>query len=311
MTLLPAVFFSDGLIGEIFSVLPVKSLLRFRCLSKSCDTLISDPTFVKLQLKRRSATPNPHFLLILSDSLSFTISMDPYYTVKTKDAPALLVLAVRYNRRELRSNARILGFGNNDWRHIESFPVDPISLDYDGPTSVSDGVYFRSTLNWLAIQNQLQYILSTIKDITVENFVIVSFDLRTETYNRYFLPRDFDEETDFIIWQMKKFGVEDSWTPLLKISYQNLQIDYDYSFDFMKYHFNLQSLFLSEDGDTLILDSSQEMEVILYNLRDNTVRRTEASVSSSIIDHRTNVRTSTSISWYMAMDYVESLVLIC
>jgi len=63
----PAVFFSDDLIGEIFSALPVKSVMRFRCISKSCDTLISDPVFVKLHLKRW-ATRNLHFLLITDHS---------------------------------------------------------------------------------------------------------------------------------------------------------------------------------------------------------------------------------------------------
>ena len=109
------VFFSDDLIIEIFSVLPVKSVLRFRLLRRSCDTLISDHAFVKLHLKR-SALQNPHFLLItdhtttikgespdgsddeydkdfsvfpyslhsLLQNPSFTLSVQPYYLMKDK-----------------------------------------------------------------------------------------------------------------------------------------------------------------------------------------------------------------------------------
>jgi hypothetical protein len=118
-----------------------------------------------------------------------------------------------------------------------------------------------------------------------------------ETYNQYVVPCGFDEvppveptigvlggclcfsysykETDFVIWQMKKFGDGDSWTQFVKISYQNLQVDYDYSDENTKYCFVLMPLFLSEDGDTLILSCSQELEAILYNWRDNRVQRTK------------------------------------
>lgn len=39
-------------IPNLLSLLPVKSLLRFRCLSKPHDSLISDPTFIKWHLTR-------------------------------------------------------------------------------------------------------------------------------------------------------------------------------------------------------------------------------------------------------------------
>ena len=45
-------FIPDEHITNILSLLPVKSLFRFRCLSKSHDSLISSPTFVKLHLTR-------------------------------------------------------------------------------------------------------------------------------------------------------------------------------------------------------------------------------------------------------------------
>lgn len=69
-----------------------------------------------------------------------------------------------------------------------------------------------------------------MKDVIVEQFVIVSLDLGTETYDQYRLPHDFYDlppiapivnvlggflccsyfykETNFIIWEMKELGVE-------------------------------------------------------------------------------------------------------
>ncbi|XP_074314823.1 F-box protein CPR1-like [Silene latifolia] len=55
----------DIIIHEIFSKLPVKSLLRFKCVSKSFYALISSPEFVEIHL-RESRSPDANRLLILA-----------------------------------------------------------------------------------------------------------------------------------------------------------------------------------------------------------------------------------------------------
>ncbi|XP_003627572.3 F-box/LRR-repeat/kelch-repeat protein At2g27520 [Medicago truncatula] len=47
-----SMFLPEELIAQILSLLDVKTILRLICLSKSWNTLISDPTFVQKQLKR-------------------------------------------------------------------------------------------------------------------------------------------------------------------------------------------------------------------------------------------------------------------
>lgn len=59
-----SVFLPDDLITEILSFLPVKSLVRFRCVSIYWKTLISDRAFVKLHLKK-SAIRNPLFTVLM------------------------------------------------------------------------------------------------------------------------------------------------------------------------------------------------------------------------------------------------------
>ncbi|RHN46976.1 putative F-box domain-containing protein [Medicago truncatula] len=232
-------------------------------------------------------------------------------TRTTKD----FAVASRYDpEHHCRSNVKILSLHDNVWRDIESFPVAPLHLD---DTELHDrrvncGVYLSSTLNWLAIHNHLHY---NSKNITVEQFVIISLDLGTETYNKYQLPRDFDEvppeaptvgvlggslcfsysykEPDFVIWRMMKFGVEDSWTQFFKISYQDLQIDHDY---YMATQ--LVPLLPYEDGHTLIIKRQYEHAAILYNWRDNKVERTKI-IRDSTYDY---------VCWYSTMDYTESLV---
>ncbi|AES80285.2 F-box/kelch-repeat protein At3g23880 [Medicago truncatula] len=411
-------FFHNDLIGEIFSALPSKSVLRFRCVSKSCDTLISDSTFVKLHLKKSKAR-DPLFTLIsqhfthipgespygsddetemdytvvpysinsLIENTSFNLTVDPYYELKNKGCSRIVgtcngliclaadsytheytqycfclwnpstkkishkfgnfsefnfprsadfgfafgcddstdiykVVAFRYLRDQLKSEVRVLNLGDDVWRNIESFPLTPLCLSHG-----DNHVYLSGTINWLAIHDEYWYNVSNVKDITVDQFVIVSLDLGTETYNQYRLPPSFDEvpparpivgvledclcfcycykETDFIVWQMKKFGVEDSWTQFLRISYHSLQIDYDYSFEYTKYKFQLVPLLLSEDGDTLIMKCSQEHQAILYNRRCNTVERTNITTSRRTI---TDDRSGDHVNWEWIKNYVESLV---
>ncbi|XP_043693193.1 F-box protein CPR1-like [Telopea speciosissima] len=54
----------EDLIVEILSRLPVKSLLRFRCVCKPWCVLITDPTFVKMHINRSLAT-NSNLIFIL------------------------------------------------------------------------------------------------------------------------------------------------------------------------------------------------------------------------------------------------------
>jgi hypothetical protein len=214
----PMFFFPDDLLTEVLSLLPVKSLLRFKCVSKFWNTLISDPSFVNLHLKK-SKTQNPHLTLFtnhikhipgesphgsddehdedftivpypichLLNKPLFTLSFDPYYCLNNEGCSYLVgfcnglicldgesltdayqeywlrlwnpstrtiseelgyfryfsvkheffrftfgcdtstgtykVVASCYIRDQLTSKVRVLSFGDNVWRNIESFPV--------------------------------------------------------------------------------------------------------------------------------------------------------------------------------------------
>lgn len=213
---------------------------------------------------------------------------------------------------ENTTHVQVLSVADNVWKTIPNFPAVPLPNGYTGQGG-SDGVYLNGRLNWLAIQNRPVNV-DGWENIKANEFVIVSLDMGTESYTQMMPPSGFDEmssvkppsvctlkdslcfshdyrRTEFIIWQMKIIGVEESWTQLFKISYQNLRTRYHDFADLE--NCQLLPLHLSYHNDTLILANNQEQRAILYNLRNNTAKRTR------IIDE---------IQWFSAKVYVESLV---
>jgi len=108
--------------------------------------------------------------------------------------------------------------------------------------------------------------------------------------------------TNFVIWKMMEFGVQESWNQFLKISFQNLHIDNGIS-DNLAYgsQLFLLPLCVSESSNTLIMASNQRglingyhhQHAILYNWRENKVEQ---------------ISTNNQIMWFHTKDYVESLV---
>ncbi|XP_058741540.1 uncharacterized protein LOC131613920 [Vicia villosa] len=150
------------------------------------------------------------------------------------------------------------------------------------------------------------------RDDILEEFVIISLDLSTETFTQLMPPKNYnnvmsiikfpnicvlmdslcfsyDKETEFFIWQMTKFGDEKSWSQFLKFSYHNVGIDYELGHPRIK----LTPLHLSEDGDTLLLANGQQDSAILYDWKNNRAKKT---------------RINNKICWFSIRDYVESLV---
>jgi F-box interacting protein len=208
-----------------------------------------------------------------------------------------VVMLSYHSKNMMILETKVFGLGENIWRNITNLPVVPLQVFNVRQHYV---VYLSGTLNWLAVFD--------FPIDSVNKYVIISLDLGTETYTQMRLPQGFDKlsqvdptisvlngrlsfsydvkQTHFVLWHMMDFRVVESWTPLLQISYENLQIDY-----FGGPIFYLVPLHLSEDCQTLILASTVEDQAILYNTRNNSVERTR--IPNTL------------------MDYVESLVSIC
>ncbi|CAL5186957.1 unnamed protein product [Lathyrus oleraceus] len=361
----------EELISEILSLLKVKSLLRFKCVNMSWNSLISDPFFVKMHLIKSS--PNPHILLS-STYFSSTCNVGIHNPSTLRSLPenrsinlfpevskyklmekrchiigscnGLTCLVISpssrknefylwnpatrwlsqkvgsFHRGRSRNTAfefsfgydnliekykvvafrpkevRVFNIGDNVWRHVQSFAMEPYRYSYTY-NQLNAGVYLKlnNSLNWFALgDNTRPYYYA------LQQFLIISLDLGTETYTHFLFPRGFEESVvrpivcvlmeclcvshyskgfDFVIWQMKEFGVGESWMKLLKFDSHGVV--------------NMLPLHVFENGDTLIFASCPN-EITCYNSRENRLVR------------QTTVTNSIHINWFNVTHYVESLV---
>ncbi|XP_058758216.1 F-box/kelch-repeat protein At3g23880-like [Vicia villosa] len=369
------VYFPSEHVDGVLSFLPVKSVIRFRCVSKTLNSLISDPSFVKLHLNRSAQneytsnlytsgkgipSPPSHFSRRReSIPITYKFPEDPSYKLKDTDYivgfcngllclyghclnhddtisetwlriwnPATRTISEKLSRSGKvysptnlkfgydnstntykvlyfcpgKKKVRVLTLGNNVWRKIQNFPVNhDFSLDL---------VDMRGRVVWLAIHNHFLSIYDC-KSITIEQFVIISLDLSTETHIQLRPPCGLNEvpivvpklsvlndclcfahdfkQTHFVLWQMKEFGVEESWSQFFKICYQDILEDYDFN---NESNFRLSPLYYSEKDDALFLMNYHKQQAIIYSRRYNRVE-------------------SKKRLWLLDRPYVESLVWYC
>ncbi|XP_058739592.1 F-box/kelch-repeat protein At3g23880-like [Vicia villosa] len=97
------------------------------------------------------------------------------------------------------NEVRIFSYGDNVWENIQRFSVVPyfrVALVRHKEQRLNEGVYLSGTVNWLAIPNFKYFWMEyeAYQDFpAIDQFVIISLDLGTETYNQLLLPRDLVE----------------------------------------------------------------------------------------------------------------------
>ena len=183
------------------------------------------------------------------------------------------VVVVLSDIKSQRMEVRVHCLGDTCWRKILT------CLDFHF-LQQCDGQFVNGTVNWLALRK-----LSS-DYIWRYELVIFSYDMKNETY-RYLLKPDglsevsFPEprlgvlkgylclscdhgRTHFVVWLMREFGGEKSWTQLLNVSYEHLQLD---QFPFPST--SMIPLCMSEDEDVMLLASYGRKEFVLVNKRDN------------------------------------------
>lgn len=177
-------------------------------------------------------------------------------------------------RFELKTSVRVYTLGlDTFWRKMQSFPAFiRFSYGCDGRF----GKFVSGTLNWPAAKPNGKQ-------------VIVSVDLVNETCGVVSLPNvvlgDFEfvekpslcvlgdclcycyemNENRFVLWQMKEYGVAESWTKLLNITYQGLDAGVANHI-----HYTPTPIFMLDSGEVLL--EVDHCIFILCNPNDNSLR---------------------------------------
>ncbi|KAG4378866.1 hypothetical protein AAZX31_17G112800 [Glycine max] len=247
---------------------------------------------------------------------------NPATRIMSEDSPHLRLHSGCYNAGP-NSVEWFLGFGYDDWSDTYKVVVIlsntkthemEVSVHCMGDTDTC----WRNILTcpWFLILGQVgRFVSGSINWITcgstVNGFLVFSCDLKNETC-RYLSAPDapfeipialpslgvlkgclcasFNQKSHFVVWIMREFGVETSWTQLLNVSYQHLQLNPIHGY------INITILYVSEDEDVFFLASHQDAEFILYDQRNNRISRT---------GDFNNCHKSSASSY----DYVPSLVL--
>ncbi|RHN82507.1 putative F-box associated interaction domain-containing protein [Medicago truncatula] len=312
------------------------------CVNISFKTLISDPYFVQMHLKKSKR--NSHITAIsqpysnrvvtftnisrlLEDNSSTTIHYDPFCRLVENDGrwwvagscngllclidwkasqlclwnPATRTKSEFFYVPMSCHHLKQFSFGFDESNESYKVVKYHIEVEHGNARSVAK-VFSLGDKCWRNIR-----CFPVLYNITIEQPMILSLDLSTETYTQLLLPRGFHklpryqptlkvlrdnlcifhdfEGTHFVMWQMKDFGVQESWIQLFKISYNNLSIRKGFNW------LGLLPLYLSKNGDTLVLAKGNK--ACFYNCIDNKV--VEIGITNEIY-------------WSNAKNYVESLV---
>nr|KYP53325.1 hypothetical protein KK1_024702 [Cajanus cajan] len=127
---------------------------------------------------------------------------------------------------------------------------------------------------------------------------ILSFDMKNEKCTYMSMPSHVDTKpnlkvlkdylclyydhmkTHFVVWLMREYGVDKSWTQLLNIIYEHLQIHKPVDAKEL-----CMPLCMSEDEDVLLLKNWEFYFYIVYNKRDNRVNHFDEDHLSSFLEY--------------------------
>nr|KYP46244.1 F-box/kelch-repeat protein At3g06240 family [Cajanus cajan] len=224
--------------------------------------------------KHYMALWNPS-IRITSKAFAFPTAISLYKSITyqglgydhVNDKYKLLVVAIDHHE----TVTKLYTFGANSWKVIQNLPCRPNRLQ-------AKFVSGTGTLNWIA------------RTSDGGRWMILSFDLVTETYGEVFLPGGdadhvsipelvflsncllcisfFDSKKDhWAVWQMKEYGVLDSWTKVMSIPHFNQGVCNWNGFTITPH--SLVPLCISEDG--IILFRTTFSKWVVYNPNDGSM----------------------------------------
>ncbi|KAK9094744.1 hypothetical protein Scep_026213 [Stephania cephalantha] len=188
--------FPPEIIECILSRLPVKSLVRFRCVSKSWLELINDPDFIKSHLEQSNLS-NDIKIMLKSDFIIYSLDIvdgnlvvDPHCPYETSFWDDDKEILGSYNGLIYMFSVGFNSVWNPSTRERIILPDCPPRLSGDIidyiEASYGTGKLTNGALHWLAHHC-----------VTLERSnLIISFDIRSEEFQEVPLPEFKDGKVD-------------------------------------------------------------------------------------------------------------------
>ncbi|XP_022756727.1 F-box protein CPR30-like [Durio zibethinus] len=297
----------SDLINDILSRLLVKSLLRFKCVSRGWCFLINDQNFIKRHLKRSTQSNSHSSLVIVKYTKLSLVDLSSLLVVeevvdnslKQLFRDSIKVLGICDGLHCLSNSAynRIILWNMSTREHLTLPPVPENFLLHRTPKTVKFGVYASGALHW--------FVSRSSKEIMEDSDVfIVAINLNThkqrfircpdqdqhqhQEYKAWNIPPHpfvfntlgvFGEQlcamdingsrySTVDIWLMKKYGVQESWTRLFSIPYFHTGYICRYGDPFV------HPLTYSKNGDEVLVDVAHDHTRLMfyYNPKTESVR---------------------------------------
>ncbi|KAK9079724.1 hypothetical protein SSX86_001397 [Deinandra increscens subsp. villosa] len=189
------------IIEAILTLLPAKSLGRFKSVSKTWNSLISDPKFIKKNLQHHPQTPTKLILLSDTDSLQYSLDTNqflPYLNINNNDddddIPATAVKEVSFRFKEIfgSCNGLVLAKDENDTIFMINpatqdrfeVPLPPFVLPDDIDLIVWYGFgYDSSTDDYKVVSLTIWYLRREYEPYSMDTYVSL-YSLRNNSWNK-------------------------------------------------------------------------------------------------------------------------------
>ncbi|KAM0011442.1 putative F-box domain-containing protein [Helianthus debilis subsp. tardiflorus] len=158
--------FPGEIIEEILSRLPVKSILRFRSVSKPWLSLISTPSFTKLHFTRATAAHRTALFISVYDDFTKKYS---FLSAPHDGGPVTHLMTLDHDCWSRYTEAEYLN--GYSWRKIDVEP--PVGFTWD------DLLFHKSSV----CVNSVVHVM-----VRPSSFAILAFNLRTEKFSVINLP---------------------------------------------------------------------------------------------------------------------------
>ncbi|XP_058741984.1 F-box/kelch-repeat protein At3g06240-like [Vicia villosa] len=225
-----SVFLPFELIIEILLRLPVKPLLRFRCVCKSWLSLISSNTFATSHFEH--AATHRRFFITRSALQPLSIDLDSSFHDASPTDDYLIVSGWgEYDPVPRPIKLMIFSLRANKWKPIEVASHLPYMATSVSENTPKCGLFLNGSIHWM------------VHNYEKSKNVIIAFDLKEMTISEIALPDDFilsysnnfsiyydllevgglinawvKDLNTVKIWVMQKYGVHSSWTKIIQFS---------------------------------------------------------------------------------------------